>query len=225
MPVLKNVVITSRNPLFALGMTMTLFASVCHLFRRISRRLRMYVFRPLFASHGCNFHFDPDGFYSYENIHVGDNVNLGYKPILIAGNSQIHIGNKVMFGPQVMLVGGTHNATVVGSFMIDVREKTPNDDLGVKIEDDVWVGARSIILRGVNLARGTIVGAGSLVNRSTPPYAIVGGTPARVLRFRWDVDTILEHEAALYPQEQRLQREDLERWQQTGSMLPPLRRP
>jgi acetyltransferase-like isoleucine patch superfamily enzyme len=189
------------------------------------RRLRMYLLRPLFGSHGRGFMFDPDGLYSFQNIHAGDQVNLGYQPILMAARSEIRIGSHVMFGPQVMVVGGGHNTTKVGAFMIEVQEKTANDDLGVVIEDDVWVGARAILLRGVTLGRGTIVGAGSIVNRSTPPYAIVAGSPAHLVRFRWDVDTILAHESALYPPELRLTRESLEAWQQSGAMLPPKRRP
>lgn len=109
--------------------------------------------------------------------------------------------------------------------MIEVQEKTANDDLGVVIEDDVWVGARAVLLRGITLGRGTIVGAGSVVTRPTPPYAIVAGSPARVVRFPWDVATILAHEAALYLPALRLGRESLEAWQQSGVMLPPKRRP
>jgi acetyltransferase-like isoleucine patch superfamily enzyme len=199
---------------------MKTIATFFHLLRRISRRIRMYLFRPLFASRGRNFYFDPDGHYSFENIHVGDDVNLGYRPILMAALSEIRIGNKVMFGPEVMLIGGNHNTTVVGTPMIDVHVKMPNDDLGITIEDDVWIGARAILLQGITVGRGTIVGAGSLVNRSTPPYSIVAGNPARVIRFRWDVDAILTHEQKLYAESDRLLREDLERWQKAGTMLP-----
>lgn len=201
-----------------------LIATLMDLARRSFRRARMYFLRPLFGSHGRDFRFDPDGLYSYPNIHVGDGVNLGYQPILLAALSEIRIGNHVMFGPQVMVVGGGHNTAKIGAFMTDVHEKRPNDDLGVVIEDDVWVGGRAVLLRGVTLGRGTIVGAGSLVNRSTPPYAIVAGNPARVIRFRWDVDTILKHEAALYPPDLRFGREALELWQKAEIMLPPLRR-
>jgi len=184
----------------------------------------MYLYRPLFGSYGRGFHFDPNGLYTFENIHVGEDVDLGDRPVLIAAKSEIRIGNKVMFGPEVVLIGGNHNSLVVGSAMLDVTEKTPNDDLGVTIEDDVWVGARAIILRGVTLGRGSIVGAGSLVTRSTPPYSIVVGNPAQLLRFRWDVDTILEHERRLYPVEQRLSREALVRSQQNATLLPPERK-
>lgn len=167
------------------------------------KRLKMYIYRPLFESHGCNFFFDPNGVYSFSNISVGNDVNLGYRPILLAAKSKIVLGNKVMFGPNVTLVGGGHNTSIIGKFMIDVQDKRPEDDLGVIIEDDVWVGARAIILRGVKIGRGSIVAAGAVVTKNVPPYSIVGGAPSRVIKFRWEVDEILKHEEALYPIDQR----------------------
>ncbi|MCC6126714.1 MAG: acyltransferase [Pirellulales bacterium] len=193
-----------------------LFGSA-HVFAgKVFRRLRMYLHRPLFAAHGRNFLFDPDGFYSYENISVGDDVSLGWRPTLLAAKSTITIGSKVMFGPEVMIVGGRHNTEVVGQFMTDVHVKRPEDDLGVVIEDDIWIGSRAIVLRGVRIGRGAIVGAGSIVTKSVPPYAVVVGNPAKVLKFRWDVETILEHERRLYPPENRLSRETLMRSRATG---------
>ena len=191
--------------------------------RRGWRYVRMLALRPLFGSHGRNFRFDPDGWYSYPNIHVGDDVSLNGRPTLMAALSEIHIGNKVMFGPNVTVIGGGHNTGVVGRFMTDVLEKSGNEDLGVVIEDDVWVGSNATLLRGVRVGRGSVVSAAAVVTRSVPPYSIVGGNPARVIRFRWAVDTILVHEQALYPPEERFGRADLERLQSEASMLPPTR--
>jgi acetyltransferase-like isoleucine patch superfamily enzyme len=184
--------------------TISVIARIHLLMRKIRRRLLMYLYRPLFASHGCNFRFDPDGEYTYDTIHVGHDVNLGWRPILLASKSKIRIGNKVMFGPQVMIIGGNHNTSVVGQYMHDVQVKRPEDDLGVVIEDDVWIGARAIILRGVVVGRGSVVGAGAVVTKNVPPYTIVAGTPAKVIGCRWDAATILRHEAVLYPAEMRL---------------------
>lgn len=192
--------------------------------RKGSRRIRMYILRPLFGSHGNAFMFDPDGYYNFHNIHLGDDVNLGRRPVLMAALSEIRIGSHVMFGPEVTVIGGGHNLTVPGRFMIQVHEKTGNEDLGVVIEDDVWVGARAVILRGVRIGRGAVVGAGSVVTKSVPPYAIAAGNPARVVRFRWDVETIVNHEKSLYPEEHRLIRADLEYWQNVAAMLAPQRR-
>jgi acetyltransferase-like isoleucine patch superfamily enzyme len=176
---------------------------------KIYRRMLMYLYRPMFASHGKNFRFDPYGFYTFNTIRVGDDVYLGYRPIVMATESNITIGSKVMFGPEVVVLGGNHNTSVVGKFACDVHEKLPENDLDVIIEDDVWIGSRAIILHGVVIGRGSIVGAGTVVTKNVPPYAIAAGVPARVVKFRWDVDTIIKHEATLYPPEKRLSRESL----------------
>lgn len=195
-----------------------------YLLSRVFQRLRMLILRRLFGSYGKQFLFDPDGYYSFQNIHVGNEVSLGWRPVIMAALSEVHIGNHVMFGPEVVIIGGGHNTSVLGEFMTQVHEKTGNEDLGVVIEDDVWVGARAVILRGVHVGRGSVIGAGAVVTKSVPPYAIVVGNHARVTRFRWDVQTIIAHEQALYLPEQRLAEADLKRWQEEMLMLPPLRK-
>ena len=109
--------------------------------------------------------------------------------------------------------------------MTDVNEKdkNPKDDLGVFIEDDVWVGTRAVILHGVTIGRGSIVGAGSVVTKSVPPYAVVAGNPARIIKYRWGVEEVLAHEIKLYPIEKRFAKKDIERWQNEKIMLPPLK--
>ena len=81
---------------------------------------------------------------------------------------------------------------------ISENEKKPTDDQNVMIEDDVWVGARSIILKGVTIGRGSVIAAGSVVNKDVPRYSIVGGVPAKVMRYRWNSETIKQHEKILY---------------------------
>ena len=56
----------------------------------------------------------------------------------------------------------------------------------IKIGNDVWVGARAIILDGVSIGDGAIVGAGAVVTKNVPPYAVVGGVPAKVIRYRFE---------------------------------------
>jgi acetyltransferase-like isoleucine patch superfamily enzyme len=63
------------------------------------------------------------------------------------------------------------------------------------IGNDVWIGARVTILRGVEIGNGAIVAAGAVVAKDVPPYAIVGGVPAKVIRYRFDKDTIARLEA------------------------------
>jgi len=194
---------------------MRLIARTLYVSSRFLLRIREFILSYLFGAHGQNFRFDPDGMYSYSNIFVGHDVSLGRNPILLATRSRIQIGNHVMFGPEVTIRGGNHRIDMVGRFMTSIEdtEKRIEDDQGVVIEDDVWVGTRAIILHGVTIGRGSVIGAGAVVTKSVPPYAIAAGVPARVVRFRWDTNTILEHEKALYPDEQRLKKEDIESWQ------------
>lgn len=154
-----------------------------------------------FAGYGENFDFDPDGTYSYETITVGDNVTLGVKPTLLATRSTIHIGNNVMFGPGVTVRGGNHRFDVVGVPINAVTEdmKRPEDDLGVVIEDDVWVGGGATILAGVTVGRGSVIGGAAVVTKDVPPYSIAVGNPARVVKQRFGVEDILAHENILYP--------------------------
>ncbi|MFG2046865.1 acyltransferase [Micromonospora sp. NPDC048935] len=173
---------------------------------RARRAIRGLALADRFAARGDNFTFDPDGVYTCESIEVGHNVDLGYRPILMAARSRIRIGDNVMFGPEVTIRGGNHRIEQVGVPMIAVDKEAGDDthDRGVTIGDDVWVGTRAVILHGVTIGRGAVIGAGAVVTRSVPPYAVTAGNPARVIRLRWPVETIRAHERQLYPADRRL---------------------
>lgn len=133
----------------------------------------------------------------YQNISAGDDVFIGERAIFHASESGIRIGSKVMFGPSVTILGGDHRFDVIGEYMFDVKEKRPENDLEVVIEDDVWVGARVVILKGVRIGKGSVIGAGSVVTRSVPPYSIYTGSPAPRIRERWNSEQIAAHQALL----------------------------
>lgn len=132
-----------------------------------------------------------------QNIVMGDRVFVGRDCWFSAPNAKIIIGSEVMFGPQVAIITGDHNFSVVGASMYRTHEKRPEDDRDVVIEDDVWVGFRATVLRGVTLGRGSIVGACAVVTKDVPRYAIVAGNPARVIGMRFNPQQILEHERLL----------------------------
>lgn len=170
-------------------------------------RILMFLYRAQFESCGKNVYFYPTQSYLlFKTINIGNDVYIGPGAMFLARDSSIIIEDKVMFGPNVSIVGDNPSTHIIGKYMFDykVSDKRPEDDQAVFIESDVWVGANSVILNGVTVRRGAIVAAGAVVSKDVPPYAIVGGVPAKVIKFRLSIEEILEHERILYKPEERL---------------------
>ena len=148
-----------------------------------------------------------------ENLSIGDGSSIPKGSTFYCTRAELRIGNKVIFGPKPTIITGDHRMDIIGKYIIDVtdEEKLPEQDAPVTIEDDCWIGANVTILKGVSIGRGTVVAAGAVVNRDIPPYSIAGGVPAKVLKFRFTPEQIIEHEKKLYPEEKRFSREKLER--------------
>ena len=85
-------------------------------------------------------------------------------------------------------------------------------DADVVIEEDVWIGANVTILKGVHIGRGTIIAAGSVVTHSMPAYCVSGGVPAKIIKYRWTIEEIMEHERLLYSEDNRLSSFDLNKY-------------
>ena len=115
-----------------------------------------------------------------------------------------HIGRFCSIAPGVVIGDGNHPTDWLSSHSFQWGEggwipsealkqfKSPAERKISKaiIGSDVWIGANAIILSGVTIGDGAIIAAGSVVSRDVPPYAIVGGVPARIIRFRFDERTI-----------------------------------
>ena len=90
------------------------------------------------------------------------------------------------------------------------EDKPKGYDKDVIVEEDVWIGCNVTLLCGVTIGRGSTIAAGAVVNKDIPPYCIAGGVPAKVIKYYWSIDEIMEHEEKLYTEERRLSREYLE---------------
>jgi acetyltransferase-like isoleucine patch superfamily enzyme len=114
-------------------------------------------------------------------------------------DGQLRIGDFVSIAGQVhVLLGGNHPTDWISTFPFRAKfglrgaytDGMPSSDGDVVIGPDAWIGQGVTILSGVNIGAGAIVAAGALVAKDVPPYAVAGGVPARVLKFRFSQDTI-----------------------------------
>jgi len=153
----------------------------------------------------------PYNFGNKKNIFIYDNVGIGPNSFISATNAKCIIKGNTAIAEGFTVHTGNH-AQVIGKFVSDINENNKPDgyDKDVIIDKDVWIGCRVTLLSGIRIGRGAIVAAGAVVNKNMPPYAIIGGVPAKVLKFRWTIDEIIEHERMLYSEEECFSREYLE---------------
>lgn len=142
-------------------------------------RLRAFLCRRIFKHVGKDVDIRHRVYFGTGGrISLGDHSGIGDDSIL-GQDAEIRIGNDVMIGPQLMVYTANHN-TVRGELL----RKQGHTTAPVVIEDDVWIGGRVTILPGVTIHTGAVVAAGAVVNKDVPAWAIVGGVPAKVLKYR-----------------------------------------
>ena len=159
-------------------------------------KLRFYVFRKKwrknnqhnFTTAGNMFNSNQVqvGIYTYGKLNVFscDNQN----PCLKIGK-YCSIADEVCF-----LLAGGHNMSSFSSYPFkaklkgDLCESLTKGD--IIVEDDVWIGFRSTILSGVTIGKGSVVAAGAVVTKNVPPFSVVGGVPAKVIKFRFSKEKI-----------------------------------
>ena len=127
-----------------------------------------------------------------KRIVLGNNVGIGQYCVI---QTDLEIGNDVMIAAHVGLIGrDAHTYTTPGVTMFAGAR---GDRFRVVIEDDVWIGFGAVVLSGVQIGRGAIVAAGAVVKADVPPYAIVSGNPAEVVRYRFSKEQITLHDRFL----------------------------
>ena len=169
---------------------------------RIKSLLNKYLFRKKWKKLNPNNNTFPVGLFNPEIVTVG---KWSYGPIDVRSDvkgRKLVIGSFCSIGDQVtFLLGRDHPTDHISTFPF--RNKIAGEYEAVSkgdiiVEDDVWIGFRSTILSGVTIGRGAIIAAGAVVANNVPPYAIVGGVPARVIKYRFDEKTIQELETIDY---------------------------
>lgn len=115
-------------------------------------------------------------------IKIGDRVKINPNCIIYGNGKGVRIGNDVLIAAQTIIIPANHN---YNNLEIPISEQKENSK-GIIIGNDVWIGAGCKILDGVIIGNGAIIAAGSVVNKFIPEYAIAGGVPAKIIKYRTD---------------------------------------
>ena len=138
-----------------------------------------------------------DGF--LKNVTIGDDVHIAEGVCFFCSRANIIIKDHVLISRESLFVTGRHRINIVGKYISQVTnaDKEPDDDKDIVICDDVWIGSRVTVLQGVTIGEGAVVAANSVVTHDVPPYAIVGGVPAKVIKMRFNEEEIKKHKSIL----------------------------
>lgn len=143
----------------------------------IRRRVRMDVFPYNKFALGKNSTIED--FSTINNgvgdVEIGDRTRVGLSNVIIG---PITIGNDIMFAQNIVCSGLNH---VYEDVNIPIADQPVSTNL-ITIEDEVWIGANAVITAGVTVGKHSVVAGGSVVTKDVPPYSIVGGNPAKLLK-------------------------------------------
>lgn len=145
----------------------------------VCRRVRYWICRDLLAHCGKRVNIERGAYIGCgRGISIGDDSGIGIGAWIGRGTT---IGSHVMMGPEVMVFTTNHRTRRVD---VPIMTQGMEPDRPVTIGDDVWIGARAILLPGVTVHSHSVVGAGAVVTRDIPSGVIAAGNPARVVKYR-----------------------------------------
>lgn len=138
---------------------------------------REKILKKMFAEIGDDCYIEPPFHANWggKNVHFGNGVYANFN-LTMVDDCDIFVGNNVLFGPNVTVSVGTH------PIHPELRSKQAQYNIPIHIGNNVWIGANSVILPGVNIGDNSVIGAGSIVTKDIPSNVIAVGNPCRVLR-------------------------------------------
>lgn len=143
------------------------------------RKIRSWIAGKCLDYKGRNLNIERKAdFGTGHGISIGNNSGLG---INCKVRGPLEIGDNVMMGPDVFIFTSNHETSRTDIPMNKQGFSLPHK---VTIGNDVWIGARVIILPGVTIGNGCIIAAGAVVTKDIPDYTIAGGVPAKILKYR-----------------------------------------
>lgn len=148
--------------------------------------------------------------YNKDNLVMEENTNISPDSVIMNTRAKFIMKKNSGAAIGLLVVTGNHMDILgkLGKQVSDLdKDNSPNPkryDKDIVVEEDVWLGARVTLLYGTYIKRGAIIGAGSVVRTTVPPYSIVIGNPAKVIGFRFTPEELKTHESNIYPEDERL---------------------
>lgn len=146
-----------------------------------------------------------------KKIFLEENVIVRHSSTILNNtNERISIGKYTVISTNCTIVTNNHISTVgIPQSLLGISHI--NDiSRNLTIGEDVFIGTNVTIMPNGNIGRGCVVGAGSIVTKTLPPYAVAVGSPAKIIAVKFNIEQILKHEETLYPPGERMNRNCLE---------------
>lgn len=145
-----------------------------------SKKIRYWICRHFLAECGKNVNIEYGAdIGTGRHLQIGDNSGIGVNCRV----AKAVIGKNVMMGPDVVFIGSNHNHRF-DDLSRPMCQSGKVESGPVVVGDNVWIGTRVIILPGCKVGDGAVVGAGAVVTKDVPDYAVVAGNPAKVIKLR-----------------------------------------
>ena len=146
-----------------------------------------------------------------KNIRLEDYTRIQNHLNFISYKGKLIVKKYAAIGAGCIIIPGDHVPTVGVPQYLAGKLHINDVDGEIVVGEDAWVGAGTILLSHCRIGRGAVVAAGAVVSKPVPPYAVVAGVPAKVIATRFSIEQIIEHESILYPPEERMSKEELEK--------------
>jgi acetyltransferase-like isoleucine patch superfamily enzyme len=165
------------------------------LFGKLISQIKFYTFAFKFRRLNAYNQTFPANMFDINNVTIGKHTygKLHVKSYCKDAGEKLIIGNYVSIADDVkFILGGNHQISTITTYPL--KANFTNRDFhidasskgAIVVEDEVWLGYGTIILSGIRIGKGAIIAAGSVVTKDVPPYSIVGGNPANVIKYRFN---------------------------------------
>lgn len=169
-------------------------------FRNIHNKIKLYYYNRKWRKSNSHNDTSMNRIFDYSKVKVG-RYTYGALNVYTWEDEKekLIIGNFVSIATDVkFILGGNHNYNTLSTYPYRTKILGEKDEAWSKgpiiIDDDVWIGMNVTILSGVKIGKGAVIATGSVVTKDVAPYSIVGGNPAKIIKYRFSEELIKEVE-------------------------------